>query len=199
MVEISIAGSAQRLQAQRDAAGSIQNQRLQQDIAARASEVERLAQERLRGERLAEDIDRTRLQREVIRDDTDRRQIEDQRIRTLDDDRLFERNARLDDDLDRALEERLLERELDQSDDPLPPLGELTSTAPPAIGNEDSLRQLLSDRDSRLRDRAVDDRVQALQTERDFERSQQAVNAFNTDPANLPTEISRGTLVDFSA
>ncbi len=198
MVEISIAGSAQRLQAQRDAAASVQAQRLQQDIASRASESERLAQERLRGERVSEDLERTRLQRELIRDETDRRQIEDQRIRTLDDDRLFQRNARLDADEDRALQDRLLERELNEPGAPLPPLEDLTSTAPPAAANEDTLRQLLADRDGRRSERAASDRVQALQTERDFERSQQAINALNVDPSSLPTELSRGTLVDFT-
>ncbi len=199
VLDVSIAGSAQRLQAQVEQNRVLQNDRLRQEIAAREVSNQRTFQERVRVERTAEDIDRSRLLREQIRDDTDARDIDDQRVRVEDEDRLFERTTRLEQDLSSAAQERLLERDIEQRDNPLAPLADLTSTAPPPANDEATLSQLLADRDQRRAERAAADFARDIRSEEDFARSQQAVNALGADASTLPDLSERGSVVDFSA
>ncbi|MBO6521610.1 MAG: hypothetical protein JJ900_14580 [Rhodospirillales bacterium] len=207
-LEVSVIASAERLQAQRDQRQQLALSRQREEAVQRARDAERLAEERRRADATAADIDRARVQREFERGVADANRIDSLIARDAEDRRIDERLQQEEDDLQQFYaDEQDRQVFLNAAEDALPPL---TPTAPqpapeaqdvaasPSAG-DDRFAQLLSDRASRLAERAEADRQFGVSQTRDFAQSVRSIEELQTNPTSFPSDPPRGSVVDFSA
>ncbi|MEX0692987.1 MAG: hypothetical protein WD075_00955 [Rhodospirillales bacterium] len=211
-LEVSIIGSAQRLQEQRDQRVELARVQQREEALANARNAERVAQSRqleaqIRADIIANDQKQARIELRDFRDATDAAQYQAVRDRALDnrfDDIRFDQEQA---DLRYIFnQQRALSADLQARDNTFQPL---TDTAPPALTVDDvtaasatgvsAYEQLISDRNSRLADKAEADRLFADAQSRDFSRSVRAVDDLRDNPSALPGEPPRGSVVDFRA
>lgn len=196
-LEITVAASALRLQARNDAnAAYLRDQRDRQAVED-ARNKQRDQETRLQ----AETFSRNRL-------DQLNRQADQQRVRDraaqID---LIAENVRLD-NIDRSIRDRQdfiargnaeaqVERNAVQSQitEDIYRREALNAPTPASI----SFEAYLSERDSRLADRASQTAQSSAATERDFTRSARAVDTLRNDPGQIADNQVRGGVVDFSA
>lgn len=194
---ISVAASAQRLQARNDSDKAYLRQLRDRQAVEDARNKQRDAEVRRQDEIYNSN------RREALNAIDDRQRALD-RARSVD---LIAQNAR-DDRIDqtvrereafvaRTTEENAIERsavEAQISEAALRRDAQYAET-PASI----SFQAFLSERDTRLSDRATQDARQAASTERDYARSARSVDTLRTDPSQLPDTQTRGGIVDFSA
>lgn len=202
-----VVSSAARLQTTRVAATLEQRQTLRAQIEAEQTRAQTITEQQRAADRTTEVINETRFDRELIRATTDGQRIAASNIQEANDLRILERqNRAVDDDL-QALDDELTREALRDAFDPLPELQQDARTASavqpedtaPVRTDELSLRELLTERNARLTDRAADERSFSQQQAQDFERSVQAINTFVTQPGDAATFEERGGIVDFQA
>ncbi len=202
-LDISVAASAQRLQAQNDQYKDYLRQQRAQEATAAAREQERLREARARVEAIGREVQQARNARTDIETDTRRAATFDRLANASRDDAIDLALIRREDDIAAAVDdaafdrrdvEALIQRDIDlqaaRSDLPL------ISEQPPAGVGFDAY---LSARDTRLTERATQDAQLAFTSERDFDRSARTVSEIRNDPSLIPDEQVRGGIVDFSA
>ena len=112
----------------------------------------------------------------------------------------------MDDGL-QARDDELTRAALRDAFDPLPELQQEARTASavqpedtaPVRTDELSLRELLTERNARLTDRAADERSFSQHQAHEFERSVQAIKTFETQQGNSATFEKHGGIVDSQA
>lgn len=211
-LEVSIIGSAQRLQAQRDQRAELVRAQQREEALANARNAERVQQSRqldaqIRADTIASDQKQARIQLRDARDAANADQFLAVRDRALDD--KFD-DARLDQeqaDLRYIYnQQRALAAALEAQDNARQPLTDTTPSAPSvedvtasSATGVSAYEQVISDRNSRLADKAEADRLFAEAQNRDFSRSVRAVDDLRANPTALPGEPPRGSVVDFRA
>ena len=197
-LEISVAASAQRLQAQSDERARYQQQVQHDQAVAKDRETQRLDEQRRREEIAAQklnDVRQARVEAERLSLTAERRdnlaqQIEDDTInRRLDREAAENRAA--------AAEQQYLDARQSAVDNAVPVAGQATTAAAPA--SSQTYTDYIAERDARLQARIIQDQNQANASERAFARSQNSVNAFRVDPSIVGDNTGRGGLVDFNA
>lgn len=198
-LDISISGSASRLQAQRDYASQNNKKLLQDEAAARARELERQAAELRQAEAQKAAFNTERILAERDKNARDRQQLQDQLTKDTLDGRALQRDAIATSDLRQFLVDEQQAQAVNDRLNAAP----LTPTAPndrttPAPA-DDSLRTTIAERNARLAARAADDQAFATQQAQDYQRSQRTIDQLRIDPTAAPVEPSRGSIVDFQA
>lgn len=202
-----VVSSAARIQTARVAATLEQRQTLRTQIEAEQARAQTINNQQLTADRTSEAINETRLDRELIRSITDAERIAAARVQETNDLRILERQNRTTDDNIQTLDDDLLRESIRDAFSPLPELQQnqnasrasQTDDSLPVSTDEITLRELLSERDVRLSDRAVNEQSFTQQQTRDFDRSVQAINTFVTQPGDTPSFEERGGIVDFQA
>jgi len=202
-----VVSSASRLQTSRVAATLEQRQTLRTQIEAEQARAQTLTAQQRSADRTAEVINETRFDRELIRSSTDAQRIAASRVQETDDLRVLERQDRAVDDNLQTLDDELTREAIRDAFNPLPESQQnqsasrasQTDDSLPVRTDEITLRELLSDRDVRLSERAVDEQSFTRQQSQDFDRSVQAINTFVTQPDDAATFEERGGIVDFQA
>jgi hypothetical protein len=202
-LDISVAASAQCLQARNDRYSDYLRQERAQEATAAAREQERVREARLRVEAIDREIEQARNARADV-EAGDRRAANFERLAlAAQDESIDQAFLRRRDDISAAAEEAafqrrdaeaLIQRDIDlqatRNDRPL-----IAEQPPAGVGFD----AYLSARDNRVAERAAQDAQQAFASERDFNRSASSVSAIRNDPALIPDEQVRGGIVDFSA
>ena len=202
-LDISVAASAQRLQAQNEQYKDYLRQQRAQETTAAAREEERVREASQRVEAISREVERARNARADIEADTRRAATFERIVNGSRDDSIDQALLRRDDDIAAAAQdaaynrrdvEALIQRDIDleAARNDLP----LVSAQPPAGVGFDAY---LSARDNRVSERAQQDAQQAFASERDFDRSARTVSEIRNDPSLIPDEQVRGGIVDFSA
>lgn len=211
-LEVSIIGSAQRLQAQRDQRAELVRAQQREEALANTRNAERVQQSRqldaqIRADTLASDQKQARIELRNARDAANADQFLAVRDRALDD--KFD-DARLDQDQADLRyvynQQRALTAALEAQDNARQPLTDTTPSVPPvedvtasSATGVSTYEQVISDRNGRLADKAEADRLFAETQNQDFSRSVRAVDDLRTNPTALPDEPPRGSVVDFRA
>tara|TARA_R110002050_G_scaffold185964_3_gene320113 strand:- start:59672 stop:60292 length:621 start_codon:yes stop_codon:yes gene_type:complete len=203
-LEVSVVASAQRLQAQQDRQAQLRQERQATEATAQLRQQERVRAERLRAQEDAREAARSQTSREIVRAAVDNRSFDDQRVRDNLDQRTENRNARLATDSQEALDDARFSAQ--QRDDSLAAAA-LSSVAAPLTSaptpdnstSQDTLRQLLAERNSRLNKRDAAQRQFAAQQQQDLSRAQSSIEALRSDPSSFPATPTRGEVVDVQA
>lgn len=202
-LEVSIIASAQRLQAQQDRQAQVRREQQAAEATAQLRDQERLRAERLQAQEDARQAARSQTARELVRAAVDNRIFDDQRVRDSLDQRAENRNARLATDSQESLADARFAAQ--QRDDALTSALPSSATAPLALAptpdsaSQDTLRQLLAERNSRLNERDAAQRQFAVQQQQDLFRAQRAIESLRNDPSSFPATPTRGEVVDVQA
>jgi len=202
-LEVSIIASAQRLQAQQDRQAQLRREQQAVEATAQQRQQEQARTERLRAQADAREADRSQTSREIIRAAVDNRSFDDQRVRDSLDQRAENRNARLATDSQEAISDaRFSAQQRDESLTAAAPSNAATPLTPAPTSDstsQDTLRQLLAERNARLNQRDAAQRQFAAQQQQDLSRAQSSIEALRNDPSSFPTTPTRGEVVDVQA
>lgn len=202
-LEISVAATAQRLQARNDQNAEYLRRQRAQEATEAARERERLREAKARVDAIDREVERARNARTDLEFDANRAANFDRLATAALNDSIDQAFLRRRDDIAAAADEAayyradaeaLIQRDIDQREirNQLPLISE---NPPPGVGFD----AYLSARDNRLAARAAQDAQFAYASERDFDRSARTVSEIRNDPTQIPDEQVRGGIVDFSA
>ena len=202
-LEVSVVASAQRLQAQQDRQAQLRREQQATEATAQLRQQEQVRAERLRAQEDAREAARSQTSREIVRAAVDNRSFDNQRVRDSLDQRTENRNARLATDSQEALADaRFSAQQRDESGAAAALSNVATTQAPVPTGDgaaQDTLRQLLAERNSRLNEREVTQRQFIAQQQQDLSRAQSSIEALRSDPSSFPATPTRGEVVDVQA
>lgn len=198
-LDISISGSASRLQAQRDFASENNKKLLQDQAAEKARELERQAAERRQIEAQKAAFNTERILAERDKNARARQQLQDQLTKDTLDSRALQRDAIATSELRQFLAD---EQQAKAVNDRLnaPPLTPTASPdrapTPPADSDQ---RTAIAERNARLAARDAAAQAFIAQQAQDYQRSQRTIDQLRLDPTAAPAEPPRGSIVDFQA
>ena len=202
-LEVSVVASAQRLQAQQDRQAQLRREQQATEATVQLRQQEQVRAERLRAQEDAREAARSQTSREIVRAAVDNRSFDNQRVRDSLDQRTENRNARLATDSQEALADaRFSAQQRDESGAAAALSNVATTQAPVPTGDgaaQDTLRQLLAERNSRLNEREVTQRQFIAQQQQDLSRAQSSIEALRSDPSSFPATPTRGEVVDVQA
>ena len=202
-LEVSVIASAQGLQAQQDRQAQLRREQQAAEATAQQRQQEQVRAERLRAQEDAREAARSQTSRELVRAAVDNRIFYDQRVRDSLDQRAENRNARLATDSQEAVSDARFAAQ--QRDDALSAAALSTVATPLAPApstdgtTQDTLRQLLAERNARLNERDAAQRQFTAQQQQDLLRAQSSIEALRNDPSSFPTTPTRGEVVDVLA
>lgn len=202
-LEVSISASAQRLQAQQDRQARLQREQQAAEAADQRRQQDRLRAERLREEDLARNAERSQRSRDISRIALEQRRADEARISDTRDQRSDDRNARQAAENEAALADArftALQRDNAQAAAALSNPATAEVPAPSRDGTpQETLRQLLAERNNRLSERDAAQRQFAAQQQQDLLRAQRSIEALRNDPSSFPATPTRGEVVDVQA
>ncbi len=202
-LEVSITASAQRLQAQQDRQAQLRREQQATEATAQLRQQEQVRAERLRVQEDAREAARNQTSREIIRAAVDNRNFDDQRVRDSLDQRTENRNARLATDSQEALADARFSAQQRDESGAAAALSNVAATPAPVPSSggstQDTLRQLLAERNSRLNERETSQRQFIAQQQQDLSRAQNSIEALRSDPSSFPATPTRGEVVDVQA